>query len=118
MPTPPNNKRRQDLLNKALRLARIAVFGSLSETYRTCGNPTCRCHGEGPKHGPHVNVSFRGEHGKTTGYYVPPPAQEDIRRGIAAWQELQGVLRDLAAANKERILRKGAKPQRRFRNSL
>jgi hypothetical protein len=51
-------------------LAERAIFGSLSETYRTCGQPGCRCK-QGEKHGPHLYISFRGEEGRTTGYYVP-----------------------------------------------
>jgi hypothetical protein len=59
---------RRKLLGEIERLAEIAVFGSLSETYRTCGRAGCHCQGDGPKHGPHPNVSYRGEKGKTTGY--------------------------------------------------
>ena len=62
---------RRKLLGEIERLAEIAVFGTLSETYRTCGRAGCHCQGDGPKHGPHLNVSYRGEKGKTTGYYVP-----------------------------------------------
>lgn len=72
---------RKKLLDEISNLADVAIFGTLSETYRTCGHPTCRCKGPGPKHGPHLNVSFRGATGKTSGYYVPAAAQHDIRRG-------------------------------------
>jgi hypothetical protein len=71
--------RRRKLLGKIARLAEIAIFGTLSETYRTCGQAGCHCQGDGPKHGPHLNVSYRGEKGKTTGYYVPKGAQEATR---------------------------------------
>jgi len=40
-----------------------------------------------PKHGPHLNVSYRGEKGKTTGYYVPKGAQQATRQGVEAWQK-------------------------------
>jgi hypothetical protein len=56
---------RRKLLGEIERLAEIAVFGTLSETYRTCGRAGCHCQGDGPKHGPHLNVSYRGEKGKT-----------------------------------------------------
>jgi hypothetical protein len=46
--------------------------------------------------GPHLNVCYRGEKGKTTGYYVPKGAQEATREGVAAWQEMQQYLRELA----------------------
>ena len=62
---------RRKLLGEIARLAEIAIFGTLSETYRTCGQAGCHCQGDGPKHGPHLNVSYRGEKRKTTGYYVP-----------------------------------------------
>jgi hypothetical protein len=55
---------RQRLLEEIEQLARRAIYGTLSESYRTCGNPRCRCHAQGPKHGPHLYISYRGEGGK------------------------------------------------------
>lgn len=49
-------------------------------------------------------VSYRGETGKTTGYYVPKVAHDDIRNGIEAWQTLKELLRELANFNKEDVL--------------
>ena len=101
-----SSQQRSKLLNKIQRLAEVAVFGTLSETYRTCGRAGCHCQRGGPKHGPHLNVSYRGEKGKTTGYYVPQAAEEATRQGVGAWQELQERLRELAELNKERNLRR------------
>ena len=95
---------RRKLLNEIQRLAEVAVFGTLSETYRTCGRAGCHCQRGGPKHGPHLNISYRGEKGKTTGYYVPQAAEAATREGVAAWQKLQACLRELAEMNKERNL--------------
>jgi hypothetical protein len=69
--TKESSGRRRKLLNEIQRLAEMAVFGTLSETYRTCGRAGCHCQRGGPKHGPHLNISYRGEKGRTTGYYVP-----------------------------------------------
>jgi hypothetical protein len=105
--TPRANKRhdrRSELLAEIGRLAEVAIFGTLSETYRTCGSAGCRCHGCGPKHGPHLSVSYRGVAGKTTGYYVPKAAEAGIRAGVAAWQTLQERLRELAELTKEQVL--------------
>lgn len=93
---------RAQLLRRVVPLARRALFGTLSETYRTCGRPGCRCH-QGYKHGPHLYVSFRGAEGTTRGYYVPQELAEPMRQGIAAWQELQQVLRELAEANRQQL---------------
>jgi Family of unknown function (DUF6788) len=95
---------RQRLLKEIEQLARRAIYGTLSESYRTCGNPRCRCHAQGPKHGPHLYISYRGEGGKTSGYYVPKAAESEVRRGVEAWNQLQTQLRQLSALNKERAL--------------
>ncbi len=100
---------RKALVDEISKLAKVAIFGSVSETYRTCGNSNCRCHGPGPKHGPHLYVSYRGDAGKTTGYYVPKSAHEPIKNGIEAWQDLQVRLRELAEINKEETLEKAKK---------
>jgi len=99
-----NERQRRKLIGEIEQLAQEAIFGSLSETYRCCGNPNCRCHSQGPKHGPHLYVSYRGPSGKTTGYYVPQAAQQSVRRGIEAWSRLQERLRELSLANKERLI--------------
>src|SRR3972149_9320920 len=83
-------------------LAERAIFGSLSETYRTCGQPGCRCR-QGEKHGPHLYVSFRGQEGKTTGYYVPQPQAPAGRDGVEAWKQFQALARELAALNRGRL---------------
>jgi len=106
-------QRRQKLLREIERLAELAIYGALSETYRTCGHAGCHCQGPGPKHGPHVNVSYRGEGGKTTGYYVPMAAERDVRQGVAAWQRLQKRLRELAELNKQRALQRAREARSR-----
>jgi len=100
-------------LSEIERLAGVAIFGTLSETYRTCGRRGCHCQTGGPKHGPHLNLSYRGEKGKTTGYYVPKGAEEATREGVAAWQKLQECLRELAELNKERNLERAREAESR-----
>jgi hypothetical protein len=97
-------RRREELLRRLSRAARLALVGSLSETYRTCGQESCRCHHGGPKHGPHLYVSFRGESGKTTGYYVPAALEGRVRAGLASWKELKDLLAELAERNRERLV--------------
>src|ERR1700756_629095 len=109
---------RIELLRQIRQLAQAAIYGSLSETYRRCGNPGCRCHHGGPKHGPHLYLSYLGNTGKTTGYYVPQNAAAQIRHGVDAWSELQERLRELAALNKERIIPAKPKNSHPFRNRL
>lgn len=112
--------RRLELVQHVAELAGQVIFGSLSEMYRTCGKPGCRCHTTGPKHGPQLQVVYKGDNGKTTGYYVPIAAQADIRQGVAAWRDLQDAVRELARLNRDEILerarcRKPARGSRRAR---
>ena len=101
-----DDHRRGELLAEIGQLAEVAIFGTLSETYRRCGSAGCRCQGRGPKHGPHLHVSHRGDAGRTTGYYVPKAVQEEIRAGVAAWQTLQERLRELTELTKEQLLKR------------
>ena len=82
-------------------LAEKMLVGSASETYRTCGNPNCRCHSTGPKHGPHMYVSYKGESGRSTGYYVPVAFHQDVREGLKAWKEFQALAKEVAELNKD-----------------
>lgn len=93
--------KREKLLARLHELASSMLLGSASETYRTCGNPKCRCHGEGPKHGPHMYVNYKGEDGRTTGYYVPKAMQEDVREGLGAWREFHALAKEVAHLNHE-----------------
>ena len=106
-------EQRRKLIGQIQRLAQVAIFGTLSESYRTCGQRGCHCHGPGPQHGPHLHVSYRGEQGKTTGYYVPKAAEQATRQGVAAWQRLQQCLRELAELNKQRNFRRAREADRR-----
>ena len=98
----PTRGRRASLLRRLLPLARRAIFGTLSETYRRCGRAGCHCQ-TGQKHGPHLYVSFRGSAGTTAGYYVPQALGPRVRTGVAAWQTLQTQLRELTELNRRQL---------------
>src|SRR5213593_4296815 len=91
---------RAALLRRLRQLAPRIVFGTLAETYRRCGRPGCHC-AEGPKHGPHLSLIFRGPAGRTHAFYVPQTLQAEIRMGVAAWQELQQIVRVLGDLHRQ-----------------
>jgi hypothetical protein len=97
------HEQRTELLQQIQALAQVAIFGNATESYRTCGNPGCRCHREGPKHGPHLYISFHSEKG-TRNTYVPKAAQQTVRDGLEAWKQLQVRLHELAEMNKKQAL--------------
>ena len=94
-------QQRDKAIKRLLELAPQMLFGSSSQTYRTCGNASCRCHSSGPKHGPHVYVNYKGEDGRTTGYYVPQPLHQRVQDGLAAWREFYAVSKEIAAINRQ-----------------
>jgi hypothetical protein len=84
------------LLRELQTLAPKALFGSLSTTYRTCGKASCACRtDESKRHGPYSHVSYR-EGGKTRSYNVPADLKDHVAEGIAAWERLQQIVRELA----------------------
>lgn len=94
-------QQRDKAIERLHELASHLLIGSASETYRTCGNPGCRCHSTGPKHGPHMYVNYKGADGRSTGYYVPKAMQEQVRAGLEAWREFQAVAKRVAKLNEE-----------------
>jgi len=106
----PSGRRshREELLGRIAELADKAIFGSISESYRTCGAPSCRCHHGGPKHGPHLSISYRSN-GKTAGYHVPVAVEQEMRAGVEAWHALQDCLRELADLNSQTLLAEARK---------
>lgn len=79
------------------------IFGTISEVYRTCGQPGCRCKRGGPKHGPFVQISYHGPSGKTTGYHVPRKLIESVREGVEAWHRFLEFGRELADLNRQQL---------------
>ena len=75
---------RTALRRRLLRLLDRMIQGGLSETTRTCGNPTCRCH-RGQRHGPHLYLTFRTPEGRSSALYIPRAAAGDVRRAVQAW---------------------------------
>src|SRR3989442_15829528 len=100
-PTDPSPQQRQQMLRQIVPLARKALLGTISQTYRTCGTTGCNCHHGGPKQGPHCYVSYRGHKGKTTGYFVPKRVLPDVRQSVRAWRQLEEQLRKLAQSDRE-----------------
>lgn len=90
------------LRRELVRLTSEILFGTLSERYTICGKATCRC-ARGERHGPVVQVSYRGPEGKTTGYSVPQASADAVRRGVEAWHRFQALARTLAERNRERL---------------
>jgi hypothetical protein len=91
------------LQHELAALAPTVLFGSLSTTYRTCGKASCACRtDESKRHGPYTHVSYRHE-GKTRSYHVPAVQKERVEAGIAAWERVQRIARELAEHHRRQL---------------
>ena len=96
------SRNRHTLLQKLLQQASTAVQGGLSETTRTCGNPTCACHHDpARRHGPHLYLTFRSRDGRSSAFYVPRTQEDKVRKAVGAWAEAWNTLVAISHLNRE-----------------
>ena len=80
------------------------VQGSLSESTRQCGDPSCACaHDPASRHGPHLYFRYKDE-GKVHSVYVPAELGTNLRAAQEAWHEFQQIGTQISSDNRERLL--------------
>ncbi len=80
------------------------VQGSLSESTRQCGDPSCACaHDPASRHGPHLYFRYKDE-GKVHSVYVPAELGTSLRSAQEAWHEFQQIGAEISTDNRERLL--------------
>jgi hypothetical protein len=91
------------------------VQGSLSESTRQCGDPSCACaHDPTSRHGPHLYFRYKAA-GKVRSVYVPAELRESMRDAQDAWHEFQQIGEEISADNRERLLRSLEREKQRVR---
>jgi hypothetical protein len=80
------------------------VQGSLSESTRQCGDPSCACaHDPASRHGPHLYFRYKADD-KVHSVYVPEELSEAVRGAQSAWADFQQIGAQISATNRERLL--------------
>jgi hypothetical protein len=80
------------------------VQGSLSESTRQCGDPSCACaHDPAARHGPHLYFRYKAD-GKVHSVYVPTELGESLRGAQSAWAAFQQVGAEISAENRGQLL--------------
>lgn len=76
--------------------------GSLTERYRKCGKPSCRCARKGAAgHGPSYSLTHAVK-GKTLTRIIPKgPAVERTRHQIAEYRRFRALVQELVAVNEQ-----------------
>ncbi|MGQ0836743.1 MAG: DUF6788 family protein [Gammaproteobacteria bacterium] len=96
---------KEKLLHELKQAAQSMVQGSLSESSRQCGDPSCACaHDPASRHGPHLYFRYNAE-GKVHSVYVPAEQSAAIQGAQSAWRRFQEVGTELSADNRKRLLR-------------
>jgi hypothetical protein len=92
------------LIHQLEQAAASMVQGSLSESTRQCGDPSCACaHDPASRHGPHLYFRYRDE-GKAHSVYVPAELGESLRGAQEAWHDFQQIGAEISANNRWRLL--------------
>jgi hypothetical protein len=91
------------------------VRGTLVERYLTCGKPSCRCHGTGPRHGPYHYLLTTTAPGKTRTTLVDADQLARVRRWIANFQRFKVVLERITELNTD--LLRVSRTQRRAKGA-
>jgi hypothetical protein len=93
------------LIHELEGAAQSMVQGSLSESSRQCGDPSCACaHDPASRHGPHLYFRYTVE-GKVHSVYVPAEHSEAIKDAQSAWRQFQQIGAEISADNRARLLR-------------
>jgi len=91
-------------LHELEAVAASMVQGSLSESTRQCGDPSCACaHDPSSRHGPHLYFRYKDED-KVHSVYVPAELSDAVRDAQNAWAEFQQIGAEISAQNRERLL--------------
>jgi hypothetical protein len=84
--------------------AQSMVQGSLSESSRQCGDPSCACaHDPASRHGPHLYFRYSVD-GKVHSVFVPVEQSEAIKDAQSAWRRFQEVGAEISAGNRAQLL--------------
>lgn len=91
------------------------VQGSLSESTRQCGDPSCACaHDPAQRHGPHLYFRYKSD-GKVHSVYVPAELGESVREAQNAWHEFQDIGAEISGENRQRLLSSLERDKQRVR---
>ena len=104
-PTLALRQRKAHLL-RAFALAPHLLHASVVERYLKCGKAQCRCHADGPRHGPFFYLNRCFAKGQMQSLLLKSPEQiTQARQSVAAYAQLQQVLDELSQINHELLRR-------------
>ena len=99
-------RRRRHQLVRTLPPIEQVIRGSLIETYKRCGRPSCHCV-DGPGHGPKRYLSTVTRTGERPHLgYVPNATHPQVSAFLTNYRKLQEMLNEICAINAELLRRR------------
>src|SRR5438105_15602367 len=96
--------RKDKLLLELEHAAASMVQGSLSESTRQCGDPSCACaHDPASRHGPHLYFRYRAE-GQVRSVYVPAELGEALGGAQSAGEQSEQICAGSSEGKRARLL--------------
>jgi hypothetical protein len=100
-------RQRKAHLLRSFQLSPQLLHASLVERFLKCGKASCRCHAQGPKHGPFYYLNRCLAKGQMQSLLLKSQDQIDqARQSVAAFNQAQQVLDEICQINHE-LLRRG-----------
>lgn len=100
-------RQRKAHLLRSFQLPSQILHASVVERLLKCGKASCRCHADGPKHGPFFYLNRCFAKGQMQSLLLKSQDQIDqARQGVAAYAQAQQVLDEISQINHE-LLRRG-----------
>ena len=87
-------RRMLDSRLKRLTPAGPLLAASLSLVHKRCGQSSCRCHHDGPRHQAH-HLTLKVE-GKTRTFYVPQDLLQEVQTWVAEYQRLKSLMAQIS----------------------
>jgi hypothetical protein len=98
-------QKRKRLLQRLHALDASFLRGSIIETYKRCGKPTCKCQkgrGHGPKY--YLSVSFPGR--KPEMIYIPGKMKDKVQSYVDNHRTMKAIQEEISEINRELIARR------------
>ena len=100
-------RQRKAHLQRSFHFPGHLLRACLLERYLKCGKASCRCHAQGPKHGPFFYLNRCFAKGQMQSLLLKSEAQiEQARKGLAAYAQIQEISDEISQINFE-LLRRG-----------
>jgi hypothetical protein len=98
-------QKRKRLIQHLQEVGAPVLRGSLIETYKRCGKPTCKCQkgkGHGPKY--YLSISYPGRRPKMV--YVPKELKDQVQTYLDNHQEMKSLMEQISEINRELLARR------------